>query len=99
MLNVSKTPSSPVKPPEAVGPFPRTNGVAMTDLGAKGFQPFAKKNAMPLGSGWEGPPVSDSYRNGKGWERSGEKLVPMNVGRFLGLEPACRRQALNERKY
>ena len=30
-------------PKRLVGPFPCTNGVAMTDLGAMGFQPFAKK--------------------------------------------------------
>ena len=98
MLNVSKTPSSPVKPPEAVGPFPRTNGVAMTDLGATGFQAFAKKNAMPRGSGWEGPPVSDSYRKRERVGEVGRKACPDEYREGSG-DRACRRQGLNERKY
>ena len=36
-------------PKRLVGPFPCTNGVAMTDLGAMGFQPFAKKKCDEMG--------------------------------------------------
>ena len=43
---------------EAVGPYPRTNGVAMTDLGAMGFNPLRKKRwngSQTARIGWEGP--------------------------------------------
>jgi len=64
----------------------------MTDLGATGFQPVAKKKmrcrAEAVGKAL---PFPIAIGNGKGWERSGEKPVPMNIGRVRGIEPAAGR--------